>query len=345
MRITIEVKNAMQKFIIKNIRTHPNDLVLYTMNHFKISRPTASRIIDEMIEEGTITKKNQRGRYPQYELQTTSYKTSYNLTTTELQEDIIYTESIHPHIKNLSHNVQQLVGYASMEIINNAIEHSNGKTMQVAVYVNAEKITITIVDDGVGIFTKIQADLGLPSPEQSILELCKGKFTSDPDRHSGEGIFFSSRMADSFIILSRGLLFHGHENNDLIREAEPDLDVEGTLVYITVKLDTTRTPKDVFDLYSDQDKVPTFHKTVIPVKIMNIDGGNIVSRSQAKRLMARVDRFRTVVLDFEGVDLIGQAFADEVFRVFRNTHDHVEIIHINANDTVASMIDHVTKTS
>ena len=95
-------------------------------------------------------------------MKTFKYETSYHLTTAKLQEDVINTECIHLHVKNLSHNIQQLVGYASKEILNNAIEHSNGNTMQVAVYMNAEKITITIIDDSLDIFNKIQINLGCP---------------------------------------------------------------------------------------------------------------------------------------------------------------------------------------
>ena len=63
-----------------------------------------------------------------------------------------------------------------------------------------------------------------------------------------------------------------------------------------------------------------------------------MSRSQAKRLLARFDRFRTVVLNFEGVNAIGQAFADEVFRVFGQQHPEVELIPINTNERVSQMI-------
>ncbi len=34
----------------------------------------------------------------------------------------------------------------------------------------------------------------------------------------------------------------------------------------------------------------------------------------------RFERFQTVVLDFTGVEEIGQDFADEVFRVFQRAH-------------------------
>ena len=65
---------------------------------------------------------------------------------------------------------------------------------------------------------------------------------------------------------------------------------------------------------------------------------DLVSRSQAKRLLLRIDRFRTVVLDFENVNQIGQAFADEIFRVFARSHPGISVQFINANDDVRRMI-------
>jgi hypothetical protein len=67
-----------------------------------------------------------------------------------------------------------------------------------------------VVDNGIGIFRKIKEAFDLASEAQAILELAKGKLTTDPDRHSGQGIFFTSRMLDKFSILSRGAFF-SHE--------------------------------------------------------------------------------------------------------------------------------------
>ncbi|WP_396435756.1 hypothetical protein [Limnohabitans sp.] len=41
-------------------------------------------------------------------------------------------------------------------------------------------------------------------------------------------------------------------------------------------------------------------------------GGELVSRSQAKWVMNRATQFKTVILDFEGVVHVSQAFVDEV---------------------------------
>ena len=64
----------------------------------------------------------------------------------------------------------------------------------------------------------------------------------------------------------------------------------------------------------------------------------LVSRSQAKRVLARVELFKTVVFDFKGVDYIGQAFSDEIFRVFANAHPDIKLLPIHANSEVKRMI-------
>lgn len=55
--------------------------------------------------------------------------------------------------------------------------------------------------------------------------------------------------------------------------------------------------------------------------------------------MGRVELFKTVLLNFEGVPTIGQAFADEIFRVFVNSHPQIDLIAINANSEVKRMIE------
>lgn len=50
-----------------------------------------------------------------------------------------------------------------------------------------------------------------------------------------------------------------------------------------------------------------------------------------------LDRFREVVLDFEGVEAIGQGFADEVFRVWPAAHPETRLVPERMNATVAFM--------
>ena len=83
-----------------------------------------------------------------------------------------------------------------------------------------------------------------------------------------------------------------------------------------------------------------FEKTVVPVSLLEYKDENplFVSRSQARRLLSRFEKFSTIVLDFAEVHEIGQAFADEIFRVFANAHKNCELQYINANERVRNMI-------
>jgi hypothetical protein len=235
-------------------------------------------------------------------------------------------------------NVTAIWHYSFTEMFNNALEHSEGGLVRVDITKNAASTELTICDDGVGIFRKIQAVLGLEDERHSVLELAKGKLTTDPEHHSGEGIFFSARMFDEFMIFSGGVFFSHQfpEVEDWILER--DRCVTGTMVRMTLSNHTARTTKKVFDKFTSGDDDYGFNKTVVPVKLARYGDENLVSRSQARRLLARVDRFRIVVLDFQGVDSIGQAFADEVFRVFPSHHPEVEVHEINVRSAVKRMI-------
>jgi hypothetical protein len=101
---------------------------------------------------------------------------------------------------------------------------------------------------------------------------------------------------------------------------------------------STRTSVDVFDRFSDKDEDYGFTRTHVPVALARHGQENLISRSQAKRLVARFDRFKAVLLDFAGIQMIGQAFADEVFRVFQNAHPDVELTWINVTPEVERMI-------
>ena len=80
-------------------------------------------------------------------------------------------------------------------------------------------------------------------------------------------------------------------------------------------------------------------RTVVPVVLAQYADDPLVARSQAKRVLARVDLFRTVVFDFSGVATIGQAFADEIFRVFALAHQGIELQFVHANAAVRNVIE------
>ena len=171
----------------------------------------------------------------------------------------------------------------------------------------------------------------------AALELSKGKLTTDPENHSGQGIFFTSRMFDEYSILSGETFFYhefGAEGDWILERGRYD---SGTMISMKLNNQILRTAKEIFDLYTSGEDF-AFSKTIVPVQLAQYNREKLISRSQAKRLMARVDNFKTVVLDFNKVEAVGQAFADEVFRVFPGRHQDVEVFAINANTAVQQMI-------
>lgn len=254
-----------------------------------------------------------------------------------LAEDAVWFEQLWPLLRDLPRNLVDIAHHGITEMVNNAVDHSDAGHVVVRMDRSDGRLWFEVADDGIGIFRKVTRALDLPDERLALLELSKGKLTTDPRRHSGEGIFFTSRMFDSFRIASEGLVFD-HDaafENDLLDDAD---EAGGTRVEMQVSLDSVRTAKDVIDQYSSGPEDYSFAKTVVPVKLAKVGDENLVSRSQAKRLLQRVDRFRCVVLDFAEVPGIGQAFADEIFRVFANEHPEVELVPIHAVADVQQMI-------
>ena len=323
-------------FIINNVEKHPADIAKVTADKFDITRQAVNKHLKKLVDEGALTQRgNTRNRsYRLHPL--VEWQKSYLLTNT-LAEDVVWRQDVIALLGQMPENVIDIWHYGFTEMFNNAIDHSDGTTLTIQLKKTATSTELALYDDGIGIFKKIQAELDLLDERHAILELAKGKLTTDPDNHTGEGIFFTSRMFDDFDILSGGTYFSHKfgEKEDCILER--DKFASGTAVWMKLNNHTSRTTKKIFDKFSSGDDFG-FTKTVVPVRLAQYSDDKLVSRSQAKRLLARIDRFRTVLFDFQGVDTIGIAFADEVFRVFALKHPDIELIPIKANSAVRRVI-------
>ena len=328
----------MRTFIVANVAKHPGDIVRRTAEKFDCSRQAVHRHIQRLLEEGALVEsgKTRSRTYALAEL--LSWSQSFAVASCGDEADI-WLRYLRDLLRPLASNVMDIWQYGFTEMFNNALDHAQASTITVDVTKTAAGSVVIIRDDGVGIFHKIQAALGLLDERHAVLELAKGKFTTDPKRHSGEGIFFSSRIFDRFSITSGSVNFshQAKAQEDWILEAEES---GGTTVRMELANHTARSINKLFRQFTSGDDFG-FTRTVVPVRLAQYGDDNLVSRSQAKRLIVRFEKFRTVVLDFKGVALIGQAFADEVFRVFALAHPEVELNPLNANKEVSQMIAHV----
>ena len=87
-----------------------------------------------------------------------------------------------PHLKNVKQNVLDICQYGFTEMLNNAIDHSASNDALVVVEQTYTQIFLSIIDHGVGIFDKIQKDFDLIDARSALLELSKGKLTSEHHR-------------------------------------------------------------------------------------------------------------------------------------------------------------------
>lgn len=228
-----------------------------------------------------------------------------------------------------------LVSYIFTEMVNNAIDHSESQTVVVRVREEDDYLVVDVDDRGVGIFTKVAGGMGTDSVLEAAQRLTQGKFTTAPDEHSGEGIFFSSRAAHVFVIEADGIrLVVDNERDDWsLGEVPPR---EGTLIRFFVDPSRARPIADVFREFTDEEF--RFDRTTTVVRLFEA-GTRFVSRSEARRLASGLEEFDRVVLDFEGVTDVGQGFADELFRVWAGAHPGKELEPVNMSEPVQFMVD------
>ncbi len=326
----------IRRYILDNVDKYPKDISRVTADKFGITRQAVNKHIKRLIEENALLDSG-KTRNRTYKLcPLLQWRGSYQITI-GIAEDVVWTDDIRSVLGQLPDNVIEIWQYGFTEMFNNAIDHSGGTQITVDLRKTASTTEMMIFDDGVGIFRKIRNSLNLLDDRHAILELSKGKLTTDPSRHTGEGIFFTSRMFDSFDILSQGVFFSHQFGDDSDWILEREREIAGTGVWMKLHNHTARTSRKIFDQYSSGDDYG-FNKTVVPVDLARYGDEQLVSRSQAKRLLARIEVFKVVIFDFANVKIIGQAFADEIFRVFKNTHPNISLSWIHANSEINRMI-------
>lgn len=321
--------------LLQAVTTHPRDLVGMVAGRLGLSTARITMQVRELIAQGYLEKSG--STRPVYSVGR-NRRFLQEFARAGLAEDRVWSEHIRPLLQDLPRNILDIAHHGVTEMVNNAIDHSAAKHVTVRADLRERQLHLTVLDDGVGIFRKISRALDLPDERLALLELSKGKFTTDPRHHSGEGVFFTSRMFDQFRIVSGGLTFdHGNHTADMLVDDDAG-PLVGTAVQMYIDTSSARTISQVFGEFSSGPEDYTFAKTIVPVRLARVGDDNLVSRSQAKRLLQRVEKFRKVILDFEGVRTVGQAFADEVFRVFALAHSEVELTATNASPEVQQMI-------
>lgn len=327
-------KQEIKAYILEKISQKAPSISKIVADTFEVNPSTIHLYINELLEDNVI-KKIKRGEY-----ELVKKECVYNLyrSNGDLDNDTYaFDRCLREHIGDLDKNVQDIWSYAFSEMINNVMDHSMANNVKIIIMQDFISTSVFIFDDGIGIFNKIQDHFHLSSIDEAICELFKGKLTTDKVNHSGEGIFFSSKLMDDFFIASSGKIFTNNKYDDSNIIDFALVNAQGTCVFMELSNFSHKTAKDVFDAFTNDEG--RFDKTRIPLK--NIFDASPVSRSQAKRVCNRLEKFKEVVFDFDGIAWMGQGFAHQLFVVFANSHTDIMLVPINMNEDVTKMYTHV----
>jgi biotin operon repressor/anti-sigma regulatory factor (Ser/Thr protein kinase) len=309
-------------------------------SHLGISRQALSMHVRSLVAAGKVVRSGAaRGaRYMLRSRAPAAAVVSRTLRTRGLDEGRVWDElAAGLNLRRaLRQNIEAIAHYAFTEMLNNAIEHSEASRCSLRFRLDPGTISFEIRDPGIGVFHSIASKLHLDGEHTALVELLKGRTTTMREAHTGEGIFFTSRAADRFVLRSHRIQVEWSRLRDDVFVSSPRF-LKGTTVSFAIQRNSRLRLEAVFGEFAPEDYDFQFQKTRMLVKLLQRD---YVSRSEARRLVANLEKFSEIALDFRGVKSVGQGFADEVFRVFANRHPAIRITTENTNPAVDAMIRH-----
>lgn len=330
--------NALTLHITAAAVKHPHDLASHLVQSTGLSRGTIQKALQRLTQLGWLQREGSARRPLFRPGLLRQVVQRYPLAG--LQEDLPWSRDFAPFFALPTH-VQRMTQHTFGELLNNAIDHSGGTSVTVSLRQTPSHVQLLVSDDGCGVFDQLSRSFSLADPLMAMLELSKGKLTSQPARHAGRGLFFTSRLADVFDLHANDTAFQHREWEGNGWRPGRALKHQGTSVYAAIALDTTRTLDSVLHAHSLTGAGFGFERTVVPLRLLASPLAGLDSRAQARRVAARLNAFRRAEIDFDGVTNIGHSFADELFRVMSPELGEVDLVPLNMSPTVAAMIESV----
>jgi len=295
-----------------------------------ISRQAAHATLRRLVAEG-IAEAVGAGRGAHY---VPAGLRSFTWNVDHLEEHEVWRDLLRESaLSDLHEPAASVLHYAVSEMVNNVIDHSGSPTLTVRVGMSGGDATVLIEDEGIGALEKIRQGKGFPSHFDALGQLSKGKLTTDPEHHTGEGIFFTSKSVDRFTLDANGIEWTVDNRRGDTAVGVSDVK-RGTVVGLVHGVTSARTLESVFGAYATGLE---FDTTRTVVKLFE-HGDTFISRSEARRIALGLDRFRTVIVDFSGIERVGQGFVDELFRVWASEHETVNLEPVNMNPPVEFMV-------
>ncbi len=332
--------NALTLWITAAATQHPGELATVLVARTGASRAACAAALRKLVQMNWLAREGTKQKLVYRPGLLRQVVRRYPLAG--LSEDLPWSRDFAPFF-DLPREVARMTQHAFGELLNNAIDHSEGSHATVSLRQTPSHVQLLVSDDGRGVFDKLQETFDLGDPHMAMLELSKGKLTSQPARHSGRGLFFTSRLADVFDLHANAAAFQRrdwetHSGGGSGWKPGRAMPRQGTSVYFGLALDTSRTLESVLNAHSADGCSFGFDRTVVPLRLVTSDLAGLESRAQARRVAHRLAQFRRVEVDFSGVPHIGHSFADELFRVLAPQNAGVDIVPVNMAPRVAAML-------
>ncbi|MFM9916439.1 MAG: ATP-binding protein [Rhizobacter sp.] len=329
---------ALTTWITAAATDHPRDLPEMLVELTGVQRSTALRRLGQLIELQWLTRTGRAKEVLYGPGLLRQVVRHYPLDG--LSEDLAWSRDFTRYFA-LPPHVQRLTQHAFCELLNNAIDHSDGTGVTVSLRQTPSHVQLLVSDDGCGVFDKICHTFALDDPQIAMLELSKGKLTTQPERHTGHGLYFTSRLADVFDLHANEQAFqHRSWEGTGWRSGQP-MNRQGTSVYASIALDTPRTLESVMHAHSLDGAGVRFERTAVPLQLAVTSQVGLESRAQARLVASRLTHFQLAELDFSGIPHIGHSFADELFRVLPRHQPALNLSPINMSPAVAAMVESI----
>jgi anti-sigma regulatory factor (Ser/Thr protein kinase) len=344
---------ALTGWITAAALQHGTALPQALMAHLGVSRRRAGELLRQLVQSGWLQREG-TARRPQYHpggLRQVVRRYALD----GLQEDLPWRRDFAPFF-DLPPQVARLAQHAFTELLNNAVDHSGGTRVTVSMRQTPLHLQLLVSDDGCGLFQRVHEHLGIDDPRLAMFELSKGKLTTQPSRHAGQGLFFVSQLADIFDLHANHSAYQQRRDDHTLWHAVRPMAPQGTSVYVAIALDTQRSLPALQLAHSalsveahaaaKADAADParcrFDRTRVPLQLL-AGGSTLASRAEARRVAARLTSFEAAELDFAGIGDLGQGFADELFRVFARQHPQLTLLPTHMAPGVAAMVDSVRR--
>lgn len=316
-------------------REHSLDLAEHVEERTGASRRAAVAALKRLVDANWLTRTG-TARHPVYGPGLLR-QVARSYTLHGLQEDLPWQRDFAPNFE-LPRHVARMVQHGFTELVNNAADHSGGSSVTVSLRQTPSHVQLLVSDDGCGVFDKICQAFDIADAQHAMLELSKGRLTSQPEMHTGRGLFFSSQLADVFDIHANNTAFQRRawETSGWLR-GRP-LPRQGSSIYMAIALDTQRTLDQVLGAWSVDGTGIEFDQTTIALRLLAGPGQPLDSRAQARRVAARLPMFKRAEISFDGVEDVGHGFADELFRVFARAHREVDLVPTHMTPRIAALV-------